>query len=438
MSRSASSPLVLLGLAVAGLVAGPGCSIDTKTTRDAPPSIASATAHDVMKTMQLKGLLAQQQALEAIYLGATPSAEADADTLSVRALAGNTLAMVYSFQGDYVAATRVFPASLDTRHGSETPLPDAASYAARDAVGFIAELAASRRIVIVNEAHHAAETRWLPLALLPRLRAQGYRYLALEALAEDGPDVARRGYVNPESGSYTNEPIYAEMVRNALRLGFHLVQYDTAMARNEAEREAAQASNIQERVFGADAGAKVLVLAGYRHASKNDEADRGGTLATRLQRMTEHEPLSVDQTALLPRAADASPTYALLWNVFQPAVPTALVARDGKPWSLTPEHYDVTVLLPATIERHHRPTWLALGGLRSAYPITSERCVSRFPCVVEARHAGDGDDAIPADRFVLRNAEHHADLYLAAGSYRLSAFDSELRPLSVVETVQIK
>jgi hypothetical protein len=312
-----------------------------------------------------------------------------------------------------------------------------ASFAARDAAGVIAGLAASRRIVIVNEAHHAAETRWLPLALLHRLRALGYRYLALEALAEDGVDVARRGYVNRESGSYTNEPIYAEMVRTALSLGFHLVHYDSALTQDETGREAAQADNIQKQVFQSDPGAKVLILAGYRHASKNDEADRGGSLATRLQRMTGLEPLSVDQTAML--GADSSQSsYGALWNQFSPVVPTALVGRDNAPWSLAPHHFDVTVLLPASIERQGRPTWLSLGGLRTAYPIADKSCGGIFPCVIEARHAGDGDDAIPADRFVLRSAGHRAELYLATGDYRLSAFDDKRRLVGTTETVQIK
>jgi hypothetical protein len=435
MSGKARSIRFLSGLLIVGLVTGPGCSMIATQTRKEPPPVQPPTAADVMKALEIDSLLAQQQALEDIYLRATSSKGADPEAIAVRELAGSTLATVYSFQGDYLAATRVFPASLDKHAASEAALPDPRTFVARDAAEVIAAAAASRRIVIVNEAHHAAETRWLPLALLPRLRALGYRYLALEALSEEGADVARRGYVTRESGSYTNEPIYAEMVRAALRLGFRLVPYDDSdPTHGDALREATQADNLRSRVFRADPGAKVIVLAGYRHASKNDDADRGGSLATRLQRMTGLEPLSVDQTALLPGVGNAYPT---LWRAFKPTVPTALVARDDVPWSLSPEHYDVTVLLPGAVERHGRPTWLSLGGLRSAYPIAGESCANDFPCVVEARHAGDGDDAIPADRFVLRSVRDRAELYLAPGEYRLSAFDDGHRRIGPVAAVRV-
>jgi hypothetical protein len=94
--------------------------------------------------------------------------------------------------------------------------------------------------------------------------------------------------------------------------------------------------------------------------------------------------------------------------------------------------------------RRGRPTWLALDGLRSPYVVAAERCGTHIPCLIEARYAAEGDDAIPADRLVLTalpfNAvsakprgtdigESSGELYLRPGTYRLRISDIDARTL---------
>jgi hypothetical protein len=84
----------------------------------------------------------------------------------------------------------------------------------------------------------------------------------------------------------------------------------------------------------------------------------------------------------------------------------------------------------------NRPTWLTLGALRRPFNVSGEACHAHYPCLVEARYAKEGDDAIPADRLLLdlmplgevdsqttlystAQSTPSADLYLRPGSYRL-------------------
>lgn len=408
--------LAVLAPASAGASEYPG---DAGTQVPGPADIVAVLGRD--------GLLVQQVSLQAIRA----RLDAVEGAVATRELAESTLANVYSFQGDYLSAARVFPESLSGAGGLELPLPATGAFTARDAADVISDLVRTRHVVIINEAHHLAQTRWLPMLLLPRLRALGYEYLALEALSEDGLALARRGYADARSGSFTNEPIYAEMVRVALQLGYKLVRYDVAPAAGASGREAAQAEALAAVLADHGAQAKMLVLAGYRHASKNDDGDRGGTLATRLQRLG-LDPLAVDQTATL----DAR--VARLADSFQVTVPSILVGRDDEGWSAASRHYDLTVLLPTSVERRGRPGWLGMGGSRREHPIQGAACEGRFPCMVEARHSTDGDDAVPADRFVLRESGQRALLYLAPGRYRISVVDEANRRFGGEETVDIE
>ena len=71
------------------------------------------------------------------------------------------------------------------------------------------------------------------MQLLPQLRAEGFDYFAVETLYQTDTALAARGYPTADSGFYTAEPISAEMVRTALKLGFHVVGYE---ALSDADR----------------------------------------------------------------------------------------------------------------------------------------------------------------------------------------------------------
>jgi hypothetical protein len=162
------------------------------------------------------------------------------------------------------------------------------------------------------------------------------------------------------------------------------------------------------------------------------------------------DPLTVEQTMLIehPPGTENHPYYHAVVDKLKPR--EAIVFEDGagKPWSLKAKAYDVSVFFPVDEIRVDRPTWADLGGLRRAYSINGTLCQGQFPCLVEARYVGEGNDAIPADRLVLdpmRGSENPDErlfhnvvevrglLYLRPGRYRLVSLGAEGRVIARTE-----
>ncbi|MGN2252402.1 hypothetical protein ACFWZ4_03440 [Frateuria sp. GZRe12] len=389
--------------------------------------------------------------------------------------------------GLYGEAVRDFP--LKARLPAGIVLPSPVEWQAADAVDSIVDLAARRRVVMINEAHHDAHTRLLTLALLPRLRALGFTHLAIEALLEDGDALRQRGYPTGHSGTeYMREPVYGEIVREALRLGYVLVPYESTTPGGQ-EREAEQARALYRKVLAGNPKAKLFVHAGYAHIDKA-KGRLGDILpmAARLQALTGLDILNIDQTELreeepfneleayrtvknavrtddslrgVPqngltpqldtRAALREPYHQLV-AAFHPQ--RAIVLRhvgDGRLWSARPRLYDMNVILPPANEHvssyvrdrvislqidgkatialppaagGHRPDWLSLYGRRVAVAVSSGLCEGAFPCLVEARYADEADDAVAADRYVFLEGGSNNTLWLRPGRYRLRSMNA--------------
>jgi hypothetical protein len=321
---------------------------------------------------------------------------------------------------------------------------------ARDA---ITRLAKGRQVVLFNEAHNVPLTRTLTVAMLATLRAEGFKYFAVETLYGDDSALAKRSYVTADSGFYTREPIYAEMVRSALKLGFTVVAYESDQPGTADERERAQAHNLYDRVFRRDPKARLVVNAGYAHIQESGAYLGGRSMAQYLQQLDHIDALTVEQTMLIPhpQAAQDHPWYTAAMATRHPDEPFVFVDHAGKPWSLRPG-YDISVFFPPPRMRRERPTWLSLWGLRHPYFVSGDAaCAQHWPCLVEALPANEGDDAVAADRLLfdpppnspplhdrlrpLRGATA-GELYLRPGDYRLRITSADGR-ISVNQNVRI-
>ena len=334
-------------------------------------------------------------------------------------------AQLESFVGNHRAALQ-FADRGRTRADRTEALPDNAR--SLDAVAYLTRRAKDRRIVMVNERHHVSTDRLLTLALLKPLADLGFRYLALEA-AWNGDDVNGRGYAVGGTGYYINDPVFAEVVREAVGLGYRVVAYEIEDEQRDKDvegrkmgkiekREYWQARNLVERVFDKDPAAKVLIHCGYGHLVKARV-----TMGYFLTQMTDMDPLTVGQVVLSERGSVefenpirvAAEGLGLVSDI-----PVVLVDDEGRLLDVG-KSVDVTVLGPRTAYRHGRPTWMALGGRRRDVPIEVPEC-ERTSCIVEARRV-DWPDSVPLDRVEVRR-DSFATLYLpAADDVEIQVFD---------------
>lgn len=381
-------------------------------------------------------------------------------------LAAQMSAFALAELGQYNRAVLVFPLKMSPVPGLE--LPDPRDWQAESALDVIARQAVGRRIVMVNEVHHNAQTRALTLQLLPRLRALGFTHLAIEALGDD-PDLTKRGYPVRSSGTeYLQEPLYGEIVREGLRLGFVLISYDDDAAGGNTEaREVGQARNLVDRVFAKNPEARLVVTAGYAHVDKAvGRLGRARPMAMTLARLTGLDPLSIDQAQFLEAEWNADDDYHRLTALFPSDAPEVLVDKaSGRPWSAAPKLYDITVISPRSLTLKalgaeevddpvhgrfrvlsngmqmdtqafvafndmQRPAWLGLDGQRRPYPIDTRLCREQIPCVVDAHYIGESDQATPADIFAFLKPTSSTKLYLRPGRYRLRARTDQGRILS--------
>lgn len=323
--------------------------------------------------------------------------------------------------GAYAEAHR-FADRLDDASASRPGGPPLAGYTPVPALGFLARAAERAQIVMINEAHHVPQHRAFTALLLVELKRLGFTHFAAETLSAGDAELNTRGYPVRSTGPYINEPLYGDLVRVALRLGYHVVAYEASPT--APEREHAQASNLVERILRADPRARVLVHAGYNHVNESGLLAGTRPLAIQLRELSGIDPLTVDQTELTEHGA---PEYEHpLYSRLAPPAGAAPVVWQaaGAAWTLEPGLRDVTVVHPRSLFQHGRPTWLRLGGSRRAFTLTPDVCGRAERCLVRAFAGREGPDAVPVDQVeVVRGAGVPA-LLLPAGNFTIRVEDA--------------
>lgn len=348
------------------------------------------------------------------------------------AMARSMLSQYAAFLGDEATALGVHEQPRDPA----ASLPDLTGAEARDAMEDILGRAAGARVVILNEAHNVSGHRAFAARVMRALRPLGFDVFAAETFAPPqpvpSPDIAgyRRGApFHSGYGYYTFDPVYAETVREAARLGYRFAAYEQAWDQNApddapaleqiARREQAQAENLKRRVLDQDPAARVFVFCGYSHAM--EKPGRGGAwFAARLKEMTGIDPLTIEQSGNWPatRPEHDAPHVAAVLDRFAPTAPVA-VSRNGESFASTTYagQMDLSVFHPRLAPVGGRPGWLAADPERRAIEVD----VPAFegPALLQAMWAGEGSAGIPADQFLLTPRQARATLFLHPGSYFL-------------------
>lgn len=339
----------------------------------------------------------------------------------VRQISGQMVGTYASFLGQYQAALEAFAVGPPRRTSPDTA--SFAGYTSENAADAIVKLAAANQVVFINEAHHVPRHRAFTLALLPRLRALGFKYLAAEALFESESTLNARKYPVQSTGFYTNEPTFGEMLRTAARLGFTLVPYESPSDSQDG-REIGEARNLVDRILAKDPHARVIVHAGYAHIDESGLLAGAKPMAVRFREMTGIDPLTIDQTWMTETADSLheDPRYRYIVGRDAPRAPIVLRKGDSI-WSAKPGSHDVTVIHPRAVYRDGRPDWLWAIGNRRPYALPANVCGSNKDCVVVARNATESADAVPVDALRIRSDAAARTLALPPGEYVVAARD---------------
>lgn len=192
-------------------------------------------------------------------------------------------------------------------------------------------------ILLFNEAHHVPRHRAFVYSQLKKLKDAGYYYLALEALNTgeylDTLLTQRKYPQYMKTGFYINEPIFAQLIREALALGFELIPYES----NNKNREEGQAKNIFSKYDKTKGG--LVVLGGYGHTDKSERGQRMGFF---LDKLCNEPVVSIRQFSLNEESHS---------GIIQPFMT-----------KLNSDRYDYRIFFPETTYNKNIPSWFSLLG----------------------------------------------------------------------------
>lgn len=376
------------------------------------------------------------------YMAALRKAEADlaaaGDDETLRISALQALSTEQSFVGATADARDTFPFGRMTGPASQADEAAArellAQHEPRDALGAIVGAARGRQIVILNEAHHVPRHRAFATRVMLELRKLGFEYFAAETLDERTDALAARGYSLISDGYYSREPVFGDLLRQALAAGYRPVAYeflpdartvaDTDWIGRIALREQGQARNLIERVLTKDPKARIFIYVGYSHALKiPEDAGEGRTntwMAARLREMTGIDPLSIDQATFRRVMAPLSET--VFGTIAGDSVVLASRADPTLFWT-APNGVDMTVLHRAERDVRGRPDWLAMGGYRKPHAIPPKLLPKSGRRLIQAFVAGEPADAVPIDQVLVTAGQPVPVLMLPKGMYRFAFQD---------------
>jgi hypothetical protein len=319
----------------------------------------------------------------------------------------------------------------------------------RPAVAAIASEAATHAVVVLNENHALGQNRAFATALLEALAKEGFRYFAAEGFTPAIARSADAGVPFAVDANVMPDPLYADLVRTALRLGLVLVPYDDtpdfqtddALERFNF-RDDAEAKNLLARTIGTDPGARVFVYCGFNHAGKRGmEVGPGEVLrpmALRLAELSGTDVLTVDQTTMVSTGFERAMQPAYRFARTRPWLDQPLLLRDGAGWLRRGfgEETDLQVVLPPVKLVRGRPDWLFGVDHRQPVEIPVRFRPKHGRLLIRAFLAAEPAPGVPLDQVLLTPADTTTALALRPGSYRLVSQDEggndvELGPLTV-------
>lgn len=293
------------------------------------------------------------------------------------------------------------------------------------AIDYIINKSKTEQIIILNEAHHQPYHRAFTIQLLEGLYKQGYKYFGAETISAWDTLLNERKYPTQNSGIYTQEPVYGNLIRMALEIGFQVFPYETTVFVNdstaEIRREIEQAKNIK-KILDKDSEAKILIHCGYDHLIETEVLGWKKAMAGRLIEYTGINPFTINQVKLTEQSSIEfeNPFFKMAdLNYYAVFVDSSGSLFNG-PANF--KEYDVRVYHPRTSWIEGRPNWVFENNRKARY--INNEITTEFPCLVFAYlsnesilEKGNYKMLIPYDIVELKNMQDKKALSLKAGKY---------------------
>jgi hypothetical protein len=361
-----------------------------------------------------------------------------------------TAACYYTYIGKYKQAAMTYELeSLDWGLDTLTRKDSLAflQYKPVNAFEYLADRLRNEQIVIVSEAHQSPQHRVFTRKLLRSLHENGFRHLGIETLTPGVEDTTAflmdtllntRGYPlnSPVTGMYTCEPQMANLIREAIAMGFKVFGYEKTS--QPAERDLQQALNIK-RYMDLHPGEKIAIHCGWYHAIESAYPKRKDSyyMAYHLKRLKGINPYTIYQDALTEKwLQPESPFYK---TVAADEV-SVLLNEDGQAFNGvdTVAHFDVLVYHPGTKYYRNRPDWL--HKLEGSYMVEVDRSkmpLGNYPVMVQAKISTDDVNATPLDRIELESPVDETPLLLRKGVYKVKITDKNGAVVEYLQAVPI-
>ncbi|TLF44586.1 hypothetical protein [Maribacter aurantiacus] len=296
-----------------------------------------------------------------------------------------------------------------------------------DAVNYITESAKSNQVVIINEAHHNSSHRVFTKSLLKELFDIGYTNIGFETLGNGeymDSLLMKRGYPTQETGYYTKDPQFGDLVRRALEIGFYIFPYEQTTDSDGKPREIEQAKNIQKEIQKRP-NEKFLIHCGFDHVYEGVHDRWEKAMAARLKEYTGIDPLTIDQVKYSEKSLPEL-NHPII-NILDIDEPSVIIDKNRKPLrnERSKRWTDLAVFHPRTKIVKGRPNWLFKNGNK---PISLDiRDVDlSFPVMVLAYKKGeDINNAIPIDIVEIENRTDLTNLALKSGIYEVVLEDKK-------------
>ena len=337
-------------------------------------------------------------------------------------------AALLSFIGEHARAKELFDKTKVS--GSNFYPKTPTRYSPISAIDFIREKAKTEQIIIINEAHHNAQHRVFTTKLLKALYEKGFRYFSAETLTHlDIERLNKDKYPNEQTGYFTAEPNYGNLIREALNIGFEIFAYEDENSSQSPEgialREVVQAKNIK-KILDKDPKAKIFIHCGFGHHNEMCLPDFK-LMGCLLFEFTGIDPLTIDQIKDIETLLKE--TKHKIRDNQETKSSVILVDSINNTLSEKPL-YDLSVFHPKDSYVYRRPSWL-FDSIRKPYFLDSLN--SEFPCIIKAYLEIEYENCqkekkrnpIPFDVIEMKSKEDIKALSLKKGKYLIEIFSSK-------------